>query len=129
MKPIEIATDIVIDLETKRQLQADYQEESQVIVHGTIHAGLGHSIRLWKTIFLFDADSDHKSKLIYADNISFHPVWTRLRPYDTHSFTMVFSGLPKACKRFHLIEVIPEPGEFKVMNITRNHEDVYRIVI
>lgn len=129
MKTIKTDTDFTMDSKTKRQLQSDFQYEGQVIVHGTVHSRFGGGIRLWKTIFLFDADSDHKSSLIYADNISFHPVWTQLQPNGSHRFTMVFSGLPKSCKRFHLIEVIPEPGEFKVMNISRNRQDVYDIYL
>lgn len=44
-------------------------------------------------------------------------------------FTLVFSGLPKDCKMFDLIEVIPEEGGFHVKEIRRNESDIYRVKI
>lgn len=41
-------------------------------------------------------------------------------------FKLVFTGLPKNCMSFDLIEDIPENG-FVVRNIQRNKSDVYSI--
>ena len=38
-----------------------------------------------------------------------------------------FSGLPRSCTSFDLIERIPEPGGFEVRNIGRNKTDVYEV--
>jgi hypothetical protein len=42
---------------------------------------------------------------------------------------LIFSALPKDCSHFDLIEEIPEPGEFRVSNISRNKSDVYHLII
>jgi hypothetical protein len=48
---------------------------------------------------------------------------------QTLIFTLVFSGLPKECKSFDLMEKIPEPGGFEIRNIRRNSTDVYHVDI
>jgi|SRR5690625_177548 len=105
-------------------------EESQVIILVTLRPRTEKQLlRLWKTIYLFAHDSDHKSRLIYFENISFHPQWTELPANQSFHFTLIFSGLPKSCQKFDLIEVIPQPGGFLKHNIKRNKEDVYHIDI
>jgi len=77
------------------------------------------------TTYLYALDSSHKSKLIHAENITLFPIWLTLPKDKKHTFTLIFSGLPKACKHFDLIEEINEPGGFEIRNINRNKSDVY----
>ena len=48
---------------------------------------------------------------------------------QTINFTLIFSGLPKHCKLFDMVENIPEPGGFVFENIVRNNSDVYLLEI
>lgn len=84
-------------------------------------------IRIWKTTFLVDRISGTRSKLIHAENISMAPVWTQIPDGREYSFLLIFSGLPKSCKQFDMVEEIAEPGGFLVRNISRNDTDVYHI--
>ena len=84
-------------------------------------------IRIWKTTFLVDSDSATRSKLVHAENISLAPVWTQIPNGGVYAFLLIFSGLPKSCKQFDLVEEIPEPGGFFIQNISRNETDVYHI--
>ena len=120
-----IAQELLESLETR------IEEEKQVIVHCCFPASPmdGNLIRIWKSTFLFDEESGHRSSLIHAENISFYPYWTEVEPLKDYWFTLVFSGLPKECKFFNLKEVIPESGGFFVSSIKRNQSDVYRVKI
>lgn len=102
--------------------------ESQVIIHCLYHSITGgDAIRIWPTTYLFDHQSDHVSSLVHAEKISMYPVWTWARVGD-NLFTLIFSGLPKACKSFDLIEDCNgSSGSFRVTNIKRTLEDVYYI--
>lgn len=103
------------------------EEEKQVTVHCSC---IGVSrIRIWKSTFLVAHSSPHRSKLIYAENITLYPEWTPVEEVKKTRFTLVFTGLPKGCKQFDLIEDIPEPGGFIVRNIKRNNSDVYLIEV
>lgn len=84
-------------------------------------------IRIWKTTFLIPKESTHKSKLIYAENITFFPTWMTVPKGKTVKFILVFSGLPKGCEYFDLVEDIPEPGGFVYTNIKRNKTDIYHV--
>lgn len=84
-------------------------------------------IRIWKTTYLVDSVSGTRSKLVHAENITFAPVWTRIPDGQPYTFLLIFSGLPKSCKQFDLVEEIPEPGGFFIQNISRNTTDVYHI--
>ncbi len=103
-------------------------EEAQVIVHcnfsGSANADM---IRIWKTTFLVAKNSDHKSKLIHAENISVNPLWTHVSRGAAIYFTLFFSALPKDCTVFDLVEEINEEGGFEVRNISRNSLDVYSV--
>lgn len=48
---------------------------------------------------------------------------------QTINFTLVFTGLPKNCIRFNMVEDIQEAGGFVINNIERNKTDVYLIDI
>ncbi len=121
----EIAKKVAEDL--KSQLET----EKQVIVHCCFPATfmLGYLIRIWPSTFLVDEVLKYKSTLIHHENISLFPYWTEVHPTKDYWFTLVFSGLPKECKSFSLIEEIPEDGGFSVRNIQRNSTDVYRVKI
>jgi hypothetical protein len=62
-------------------------------------------------------------------NITFYPEWQPINPNETLRFTLVFEGLPADCAHFDMMEIIPEPDGFEVINIRRNNEDVYTLVI
>ena len=79
--------------------------------------------------FFYARDSSHKSSLIHTLKISIYPSWTFIEPGKSFFFTLIFSGLPRSCKSFDLIENIPEPGGFMVENIGRNELDVYNVDI
>ena len=119
---------IELDEQTVKSLEGYTDNEGQVIVHCSYYS-TGESLRIWKTTFLTDRDSGHRSRLLHAENITFYPQWTEVPRGTTARFTLVFSPLPKGCKAFSLIEDIPQPGGFHIRNIRRNREDVYRVMI
>ena len=105
-------------------------EDSYVYVHCYYDApGSNSLIRIWKTTFLIDAPSGTRSPLVHAENISYSPQWTIIPDGQAFSFLLIFSGLPKSCRKFDLHEEIPQPGGFLVKNIPRNETDVYHINI
>lgn len=105
-------------------------EESQVIVHCRYRATwLADGIRIWPSTFLISKDCGHRSELLHTENITRYPHWTWIIPGRTLRFTLIFSGLPKSCTAFDLVEVIPEPGGFEVRDIKRNRMDVYEVEI
>lgn len=106
------------------------QEEGQVIVHCIYRPNQTYElIRIWKSTFLCDQDSNHRSPMLHAFNISIYPKWLPIWGKKTHRFTLVFSSLPKSCKKFDLIEDIPEPDGFAVYNILRNDTDIYTVEV
>lgn len=120
-----------ISPELLEALQTQVETEKQVIVHccfpGTPFPDM--LIRIWSSTFLIDESLGHRSSLIHHENISLFPYWTAVPPMKDYWFTLVFSGLPKACTSFDLQEVIPQEGGFLVKNIKRNATDVYRVTI
>lgn len=117
--------------EILQQLEVKVQEERQVIVHCMLPASPfpGNLVRIWKSTVLHDQQTDYLSELVHAENISYFPFWTEVPPGKDFWFTLVFTGLPKDCKMFDLVEFIPHPGGFHVRNIQRNSSDVYRVKI
>ena len=112
----------------KEAISNNVDAEQQVIVHGQYRAGeFGDGIRIWKSTFLCDQHSTHKSRLIYTEGVSSYPVWTLLAPGEKINFMLVFSGLPKGCRQFDLREIIPQPDGFEIKNIRRNTTDVYHV--
>lgn len=111
------------------QTLTQVREERQVIVHCQLaDAEPGMLVRIWQSTYLIDIHTGNKSALLYAENISTAPVWTRISG-NRYNFTLVFSALPQACVLFDLREIIEEPGGFEVKNILRNDSDVYRIML
>jgi len=117
-------------VETATAEQVNVLEESHVYVHcyfnNTVKDML---IRIWKTTFLMDTFSGHRSKLVHAENISFAPVWTSIPDNSLYQFLLIFEALPKGCEVFDLLEDIPQPGGFFVPGIIRNQKDVYHVHI
>ncbi len=122
---------VIISEDLKEKISEEENLQGQVVVHCTFKntSYLTSFIRIWKTTFLNVRNSEHKSKMQHAENISLYPTHTQVAPRKTHHFTLIFSSLPKDCNHFDLIEEIPEPGEFRVSNISRNESDVYHINI
>ena len=111
--------------------ETDYEveEEKQIIVHCRygVPGDEDSLIRIWKTTYLIDRESEFKTDLLFAYNISFYPVWDLLPANSTRKFTLIFGGLPKSCKVFDLIEVTNGWGAFEFRGIIRNKEDIYNI--
>jgi hypothetical protein len=117
-----------IDVEALARIESNTLDDSFVYVHCYFKNKWENMlIRIWKTTFLVDRFSATRSKLIHVENISMAPVWTQIPDGGVYSFLLIFSGLPKSCKQFDLLEEIPEPGGFFIQNISRNETDVYHI--
>ena len=105
-------------------------EDQHVYVHCYFKNDLEEMlIRVWRSTFLVDKVSGLRSELVHAENISFAPQWTIIKGKRVYSFLLIFSGLPKDCKVFDLVEDIPQAGGFFVPNIKRNELDVYHVDI
>ena len=116
-------------LKSKKPLEK-IKEESQVTIHFKYTGSMwGNKIRIWKSTFLHAKGSSHRSSLVHVENISVHPTWTHVSAGETINFTLIFSGLPKDCEYFDLIEDIPEPGGFIINDIKRNNSDVYHFTM
>lgn len=118
---VEISPSLLSKLETQ------IHEAGQVIVHCIIKnvASAGMYMRIWPTTNLFDHDSSHISDLVRAENICYYPNWQEMRKGDNY-FTLIFTGLPKSCTVFNLIEDCGgNIGAFHIMNVPRNQTDVY----
>jgi hypothetical protein len=116
--------------EVSTSIDESVLEDSYVYVHCTYdNPGSNSLIRIWKTTFLVDPASSARSPLVHAENISLAPQWTLIPDGVPFTFLLIFSGLPKPCRRFDLREEIPQPGGFLVTNIQRNETDVYHITI
>lgn len=116
--------------ELKNELLLLRNEEQQVIIHCSIYAmDAGDAARIWKSTYLIDKETGKTYKLLFADGISFAPQWTLIPFNKPLEFTLIFKGLPKSCKLFDLVEIIPEEGGFEVLNVNRNSTDVYYVTI
>lgn len=112
--------------ETLTQQLTDTDEQGIVIIHCTVPGPAG--VRVWQSTFLFDKISNHRSKLLHAENITMFPNWYFFDG-PSHTFTLYFEALPKDCVVFDMAEIIPQPGGFLVAGIKRNATDVYRVDI
>jgi hypothetical protein len=129
-KPSESVPEISIDQKILIDARRQSLVERQVIVHCSFHPGdWDTKMRIWKSTFLRDQESSHKSKLLQAFNISLFPEWKFIEGGKASVFTLVFSALPKRCKSFDVFEDIPEQGGFYSDPISRNKTDVYFIDI
>jgi hypothetical protein len=118
----------VIDLDVLEAISPETLQDGYVYVHCHFQNEWQDAlIRIWKTTFLVDRTSGTKSPLIHAENISLAPIWTMIADQQIHTFLLIFEALPKTCKVFDLVEEIPQPGGFHVVDIHRNPSDVYHI--
>lgn len=112
--------------ELKQQILSEKETEKQVIVHFSLWSDSGDDMaRIWDTTYLIDIATGIKYPLLFAYGISYAPNWTVIPKDSPLEFTLIFTGLPKSCKVFDLVEIIPEKGGFEVRNINRNTDDVY----
>ena len=120
---------IEIDPDILRKFREQTQEEGQVIVHcvSMDTQGWGMHIRIWPTTYLFDHGSDHRSEMVHTENIVLAPNWQFLEPTQKLNYSLVFTGLPKTCSTFDLIEFGVGQNCFSALNIARNETDVYYI--
>jgi hypothetical protein len=117
-----------VDLDTLLSIHPELMDDSYVYVHCHFdNQWQDMLIRIWKTTFLIDKTSPTKSGLVHAENISFAPQWTLIPDMQPFTFLLIFSGLPKSCRSFDLVEQIAEPGGFYVTDIQRNETDVYHV--
>lgn len=117
-----------VDLKTRFEMLTEYEEEAQVVVHFSFKAiAENQLIRIWKSTFLFPHNAAHKSKLLHCENIPLFPNWLLVEANQTVHFTLFFSGLPRDCHTFDLLEIIPQEGAFELRNIRRNDTDVYHL--
>ena len=115
-------------LESQLDEKIDVREESHVYVHcyyNNTSANL--LIRIWKSTFLIDRSSSHRSKLVHVENITYAPAWMPVPPNTLYQFLLIFEALPKECEIFDLLEDIPQPGGFFISSISRNKKDVYHV--
>ena len=108
------------------------ERERQIILQCTIlpgtFSGIIGSVRIWPTTYLVDHENNYRSQLISAWNISLYPEWYPVSEQKKiHRITLVFSALHDHCKKFDLLEDIPERGGFIVKNITRNRLGIYEV--
>ena len=118
----------VVGVETLTEIEVSALEDSFVYVHCYFHnMWKDMLIRIWKTTYLVDSGSGTRSNLVHAENISMAPVWTQIPDGGKYNFLLIFSGLPKSCQKFDLVEEISQPGGFFIQDISRNETDVYHI--
>jgi len=120
---------IDIDADILRKFQEQIQEAGQVIVHcvSTDTMGWGMYIRIWPTTYLLDHESSHRSEMVHIENIVLAPDWQYLAPTEKLHYSLIFSGLPKSCTIFDLIEFGEGKNCFSALNIDRNESDIYYV--
>ena len=119
----------IIAPEILSQIQEQFEEEKQVIVHCCFQNNymVGNLVRIWPSTFLVDKFTGCSSKLIFWENIAVFPYWTEVPPVKEYSFTLIFSALPKECKVFDFVEEVMHGSGFLVTDIERNESDVYTL--
>ncbi len=124
--PVKAKPDV--DMEVLLSIHPELMEDSFVYVHCHFNnKGQDALIRIWKTTFRVDVVSSARSQLVHAENITIAPQWTLIPDHQKYTFLLIFSGLPKSCKQFDMIEEISQPGGFHVKNIPRNETDIYHV--
>ena len=115
--------------QSKQELASRYYQDEIVIVNCTYSPPCDVYIRIWESTVLRDQDTRCGSKLLDARNIPYEPNWMEVPAGHTVKFTLIFSALPRTCEVFDLLEEIPESEPFEILDIPRNSEDVYDVVI
>ncbi|WP_334126919.1 hypothetical protein [Empedobacter brevis] len=110
------------------ELLTTIEEESQVIIHCCMNADeYANAARIWPSTFIIDNHSRKRCQLVFVEGITMYPNWTYIEEGSSLYFTLIFNGLPKSCKSFDLVEIIPQVGGFEYRKIKRNKSDVYHI--
>jgi hypothetical protein len=110
------------------ETQPDVLQESHVYVHCYFNNTFKDMlIRIWRSTFLVDNSSGHRSPLIHIENISYAPEWTLIPDNRVFHFLLIFNALPRSCTSFDLLEDIPQSGGFHIESISRNNSDVYHV--
>ncbi len=126
-------TDIILPFieiteSVRHSLAALRFEEAQVTLHIRYQSKeYGNKIRIWPTTFLLPEQGGKRGRLVAANNICLSPEWLHLPIGAEHLFSLLFTGLPEDCKKFHLWEDIPGQDGFFLKDIERNATDVYQI--
>jgi hypothetical protein len=125
-----VSPSIELDQALLVSLQHQKEIRGQVTVHVKYATLLWQDsmIRIWPTTYLVAHQTDHRSKILNAINITWYPVYMPLTGPVTQ-FTLIFEGLPKNCSSFDLIEETDQKDGFEYPNIQRNQSDVYNIVM
>ena len=119
---------VYIDPILIEELAEKIEEEKQVVVHFSLYGSEdGDMARIWKSTYLIDNLTGIKYPLLFAEGISYAPQWTPIPSTKPLEFTLIFKGLPRSCKTFDLLEIIPEDGGFELRNVRRNNADVYYV--
>lgn len=110
-------------------LQAE--EKGQVIVHCTVNLIKIAFTRIWKTTYLNDRYSTHRSELLHVEGIPVYPEqWMNVQGRARIRFMLTFTALPKECVMFDLIEITGgDPRNFSASGIKRNESDVYHVTL
>lgn len=117
-----------VDMDVLAAIHPELMHDSHVYVHCKVSTQREEMlVRIWRTTFLIDRDSSKESNLLHAENITYAPQWTFLANNQAYNFLLIFSSLPKSCKRFDLEERTAGPGGFYVKRISRNSADVYQV--
>lgn len=110
------------------ELLTTIEEESQVIIHCCMNADeYANAARIWPSTFIIDNQSRKRCQLVFVEGITMYPNWTYIEEGSSLYFKLIFNGLPKSCKSFDLVEIIPQAGGFEYRKIKRNKSDVYHI--
>ncbi len=126
LPPLKVKPEV--ELEERTAVEIAAAEDSFVYVHCHFqNKWLDMLIRIWKTSYLIDHHSDHRSKLVHVENISYAPQWTLVPNDSQYNFLLIFTSLPKSCTSFDLLEQIAMPGGFHIKDIVRNETDVYHV--
>ncbi len=114
-----------VQLDKAMQQALQYESECCTILH------CSHKIILVNALFLTISpstflvqDNGTLLRVITAFNIQMFPKWTEFSSQNA-KFTLVFEGLSKSCKKFHLMESITGLPHFFTEDIIVNSSGVY----
>jgi hypothetical protein len=125
----ELPPVVEITESNRSEIEEIIKSQKLTIVHGWYKADESTSINLSKTTYLWDQEFNFRSRLIFSDGMPIDPKELGLGCLEAVSFTLYFEPLPPECKSFWLWEETDKPYAFSSIDIKRNDEDVYRVVI
>lgn len=99
-----------------------FTDERQITIHCFVKGETVLSVS--PDTFLFSHSPHRKAFLLFSFGAPIHPATS----YGIDQrFTLIFSPLDRACKKFNFIEGKLHTGMFLVADIVRTKEDVYNI--